>query len=374
MSARYDVIIVGAGPGGAMAACALGQAGCRVLVLERQEWPRYKPCGGAIPARVFDSLPMACAQTIERRVTRVRFQLGEEQVCHDLHGAVAMVMRSRFDATLLAQAQATVHAGEGVTGLEEGSHGIEVQTSHGRYQADYVVGADGASSVVARAAGLRQGHVLGAALEAELAVPERLLEEFAETALFLFGAVADGYLWVFPKADHLSVGIGTFRNPGHQLRQRLEEGVRRLGLPAGLRPRGHALPVYRRCEPLQRGRVLLVGDAAGLMDPLSGEGIRHALHSGRLAAQAILGGRVHEYSEQVYQAIGADLGACLWLARSFYALPHLSFRLGVRDPAIVGAMMRMLSGQTGYRQLIRQVPRYFLRKLLRRGQVDWGPM
>jgi len=345
-----------------MAACTLGQAGCRVLVLERLEWPRYKVCGGAIPATVFDGLPAACAQAIERRVAQVRFRLGEEEVRQRLDGWVAMVMRDRFDATLLAQAQAEVHTGEGLAALAEGPQGVEVRTGHGRYWADFVIGADGAFSGVARAVGLRRGHATGAALEAELAVPAPILEEYAETALFLFGAVADGYLWVFPKADHLSVGIGTVRGGGHGLRRRLEQGVPRLGLPAdGLKARGHALPVYRKREPLQRGRVLLVGDAAGLVDPLSGEGIRHALHSGRLAAEAIVSGRVGAYSQRVHQEIGADLGAALWLARSFYAFPRLSFRLGVRDPVIVAAMMRMLSGQMGYRELLRKVPGYYLR-------------
>jgi len=363
MPARYDVIVVGAGPGGAMAACTLGQAGCRVLVLERQEWPRYKPCGGAIPAPVFAGLPPACSRAIERRVTRVRFRLGDAEVRHELGGVVAMVMRDRFDAALLAEAQAEVHTGEGVTAVEDGPQGVAVRTGRGRYQADYVVGADGAFSLVARAVGLRRGHAAGAALEAEVAVSAALLDEYAETALFLFGAIPDGYLWAFPKADHLSVGIGTLRAGHHDLRRRLAEGAERLGLPAGeLRPRGHALPAYRRREPLQRARVLLVGDAAGLMDPLSGEGIRHALHSGRLAAEAIIAGQVGEYSEWAYQAIGADLAAGLWLARSFYAFPRLSFRLGVRDPAVVAAMMRMLSGQMGYRELLRKVPGYYLRR------------
>ncbi len=363
MPNTYDVIVVGAGPGGAMAACTLGQAGCRVLVLERQEWPRYKPCGGAIPAQVFAALPPACSRAIERRVTRVRFRLGDEEVTHRLDGWVAMVMRDRFDAALLAEAQAEVHTGEGVTALMEGRQGVEVRTGHGRYWADYVVGADGAFSVVARAVGLRRGHLAGAAMEAEVAAPAALLDEHAETALFLFGAIPDGYLWAFPKADHLSVGIGTLRAGRHDLRRRLVEGAQRLRLPAGqLRPRGHALPAYRRREPLQRGRVLLVGDAAGLMDPLSGEGIRHALHSGRLAAEAILSGGVAAYSQQVHQEIGADLGAGLWLARAFYAFPRLSFRLAVRDRSIVAAMMRMLSGQTTYRALLRGLLGHYLRR------------
>ncbi len=369
MPDRYDVIVVGAGPAGAMVAHALGRAGCQALVLERQKLPRYKPCGGGIPANVFATLPAACAQAIERQVTRVRFLLGTQEVRHDLSGGtIAMVMRDRFDALLLAEAQAEVHDGEGVTAIEEELAGVQVRTAHGAYRADYVVGADGAFSVVARAAGLRRGHAVGAALEAELPVAADFLEAQGDTAVFAFGTVRDGYAWLFPKAGHLSVGIGAFREGGHELRQRLAASAERLGLPAGdLRPRGHALPVYRRREPLQRQRILLTGDAAGLMDPLSGEGIRHALRSGRLAAEAIVAGGVAGYSARIHEEIGRDLDVGLWLARLFYRFPGLCFRLGVRDATIVGGMMRMLTGQAGYRELARRVPGYYARRLLRRG-------
>ena len=370
MIPRYDVVIVGAGPGGAMAACVLGQAGCRTLVLERQTLPRHKPCGGAIPSPVFDRLPAACAEAVEREVRRVRFLLPQRgEAAHDLPGRpIAMVMRDRFDSLLLAQAPATVHDGEGAVGLDDGPHGAVVRTTRGeRYRADYVIGADGASSLVARQVGLRAGHVVATALEAEVPADSASLARHADTALFYFGIVADGYLWVFPKRDHLSLGVGCLRGGGRGLRRRLYEAAARLGLPAqAVRPRGHPLPVYRRPERLQRGRVLLVGDAAGLVDPLSGEGIRHALTSARLAAQAILAGDLAGYSRRVYQEIGRDLGAALWLARLFYGCTTLSFRLGARDRLTVIALLRVLAGEMSYRGLLARVPGYWLRRLFSR--------
>ena len=149
-----------------------------------------------------------------------------------------------------------------------------------------------------------------AALEAEVPVAPTVLEQYANTALFLFGSIRDGYVWVFPKGDHLSFGIGTLREGRYDLRRRLASAAACLGLDLGpARLRGHALPVYRQREVLQRGRVLLVGDAAGLMDPLSGEGIRHALCSARLASEAILAGDVASYSRRVYEHIGRDRGS-----------------------------------------------------------------
>lgn len=364
MQERYDVIIVGGGPAGAMAACLLGQAGCRTLVLERHRLPRYKPCGGAIPAQVFATLPAACAPAIERRVNRARFRFRGREAAHALDGTVAMVMRDRFDSLLLAQAAADVHDGEAATGLEIGRAGVTVQGERGRYHAAHAIAADGAFSLLARLAGLQLGLRPGPALEAELPVPEALIAKWAETALFDVGAMPGGYAWVFPKGDHLSLGVGSFRGGARGLRRRLQALVAGLGLPAGhVRPRGHALPLYRRRQRLQAGGLLLAGDAAGLVDPLSGEGIRHALASGRLAAEAILSGETATYSQRVHEEIGRDLSAALWLARLFYGLPRLCFHLGARDRAIVGGLMRVLAGQATYRELIRRVPGYFLRRL-----------
>jgi len=367
MPQHYDVIIAGTGPGGGMAANLLGRAGCKVLVIERQRLPRYQPCAGGMPANVFAQLPAACAQAIERRVSHVRFQLGREQITHELHGdPIVMVRREQFDYLLTTQARAEIHDNEGITGVELGPTGILVRTARGEsYHADHVIAADGAFSTVARSVGLRQGCEVGPAIEAEIPVPPAILEPYTDTSLFLFGTVRQGYVWVFPKSDYVSFGIGAYRGTGDGLRTRLQQAAQQLGLPTtGWRPRGHGLPLYRRGEPLQRGHILLVGDAAGLMDPLSGEGIRHALHSARLASEAILAGEegLAAYTRRVHQQIGSHLQAGLWLARLFYGATPLCFRIGVRSPAVVDAMFRMLNGEVTYRQLLARVPGYLLKR------------
>jgi len=176
-----------------------------------------------------------------------------------------------------------------------------------------------------------------------------------------------GYLWIFPKAEHLSVGIGTFLDKCPVIRETLRREMRRLGIEVEeARQRGHPLPIYVRHEPLRRGRVLLVRDAAGLVDPLLGEGFRHAVDSGRLAAEAVLADALPSYTRRAQREIGTDLLWGLHWARLFYNHPWGSFELAVRNPLFMREFLRLLAGQTTYRQMAAHAPLNLLLGLGRR--------
>jgi len=357
----YDAIVVGAGPGGASAAYWLSEAGCRAVVLEKETLPRYKACGGGIPRAVLDRFPFDFSTVIERWVRRVRlrFRDGREVVAPVPPKAVAMVMRDEFDLHILNHADVDVWDGTQVVDIDQDESGVTVTTEGGKtFEAPYLVGADGANSRVSRLLGLRRDGKMGVALEAEVPVGDGLVEEYEDTALFIFGIPADGYLWIFPKAEHLSVGIGTFQARASGIRATLKSEMEDLGVPLdGVRLRGHPLPIHLSREPVRRGRVLLVGDAAGLVDPLLGEGIRHAVDSGRLAAEAISNGRVADYSQAVHREVGRDL---LWgrrWSRLFYNYPRGSFDMGVRNPRVVADFVRYFAGEMTYRRMaLRAIP------------------
>lgn len=335
-----DVIVVGAGPAGASAAYWLGKAGQQVLVLEREALPRYKPCGGGVPQAVFGRFPFSFSGVIERWVRHVRFRFRDgREVATDIpERTVATVMRDRFDLHILEHTQAEIRDRSHVTGLHQDESGVTATTAAGEvFRAGYLIGADGANSRVARLIGLRQGKRMGTAVEAEVPVDDSLLEEYADTALFIFGTPRKGYLWVFPKADHLSVGIGALQENVPDVAEILEQEMGRLGIrTAGVRQRGHPLPIHVAHEPVRRGRVLLVGDAARLMDPLLGEGIRHAVDSGRLAAESILTNDLASYGQRVEREIGHDLVWGRRWAQLFYNYPGRSFELGRAKPSICG--------------------------------------
>lgn len=355
MNNKYDVIVVGGGPAGGAAAFFLGQAGRRVLVLEKEILPRYKACGGGVSIHVLEQFPFSFEPVIESKVKAISYAFGDEIVTvHLPDQSLRMVMRDKFDAFLLEHADAEIRQGVAVRAVEEKADGVIVETGEGeRIEGYYLIAADGANSVVARSMGLRRKKLTAGAIEVEVAVPAEVFARFADQPLFIFGEVATGYLWVFPKSGHLSVGIGALHPKPGELQAALEGVMKRFGIPiSGQSRKGHPIPVYNLREPISTHRTLLVGDAAGLVDPFSGEGIRFAIKSGRLAAEAILSGHPGHYAVLVDRQIGRNHRLGIILMILFYNLPHLCFELGVRNPFVTRALMDMLADRIGYGRVI----------------------
>jgi geranylgeranyl reductase family protein len=295
---RFDAIVVGGGPAGAMAALKLALFGHRVLLLERESLPRYKPCGGGLGPKTLARLPFSIDEIPHVRLDRIDFRLrGESPVAWELPREFPfhMVMRADLDYRLVqsaSEAGAEVRACEAVQNVSAMDGGFLLATNRGRYRTSYVIGADGASSTVRRALGVEPRAEQGIALECEVKVPDSVYAPYATTAVFDVEAAPDGYGWIFPKTAHLSVGLGSIKPGGRPLRAMLRQFILHYRLASeevvnSLDVHAHPLPVATAGECAHWGNALLAGDAAGVADGFGGEGISYSMASGELAAEVV---------------------------------------------------------------------------------------
>jgi geranylgeranyl reductase family protein len=366
---RYDVLVVGAGPAGSATAIYLARAGASVLLADRARFPRDKPCGGGLTGRAFRHLPCDVGPVVEQVVDRFVLRLGYGRRFARAAGAplIHMTQRRRLDLHLAEQAAAAgvdFRDGTRVEAIDLDDDGATASVAGSRLRASFVVGADGANGIVARSAGLGEGIVAGVALEGTIPWDALDRASYERSAWVELGAVPGGYGWVFPKGDHANLGVGGWLPEGPRLRDHLARLAQSHAVdPDALRDvRGHRLPMRRLGAPAARGRALLVGDAAGLVDPLSGDGIYEAFVSAGLAAEAILTDRPHEYEAALSAALDRHAVAS-WKAKHVAdRFPGLCFWL-TRLPGVFDAIAGLLRGDLGHPSDARGLARPPLRAL-----------
>jgi geranylgeranyl reductase family protein len=332
----FDVAVVGGGPAGSTAAYRLAKAGKRVLLVDRARFPRDKPCGGGVTLRAARLLPFSLEPVTEDVVRRVeigyRYGGRFERVARA--PIVFMTQRRRLDEFLLRQAAAAgVEVREGTT--------VDAR----ELDAEYVIGADGCNGSTAKQLGLGGGIVHGVALEANYPHEAR----FAGTMTLELATIRGGYGWIFPKGDHVNVGVGGDESEGPTLRRELQTMCEAYGIDpeAATDTRGYRLPMRTAATQLVGGNAALIGDAAGLVDPFSGDGMYEAFVSAQLVTEAILAGDLSSYAAAVERRL-TPLHRAGWGARAaFSRYPRATYAV-TRLPVTFRTVEKLLRGELSH--------------------------
>ncbi len=397
----WDVVVVGAGPAGSSAARVAAERGASVLLLDRAKFPRYKTCGGGLIGISLEYVPASVLETVEQRATRVRFTLrGRSANTHRSRVPfLGLVQRDRFDQALVdAAVAAGVRFVDGVTvrSIEETDDGVTLSASGGDIRgpgdtsasdesdasdtrrapvdirgpgdirARIVIGADGAGGRIGRYVGVTAGGV-DLALEHEIVRPNDG-RGWHDRVFLDWGADAGTYAWMFPKTETLTVGVIQAKGSPDATRAYLDRYVDQLGLSGAdiTRSSGHLAQWRTPDSPLRRGRVIVVGDAAALLDPFTREGISFALRSGTWAGDAAASGDLDRYVHRVERELGAEISASARLLHLFErrpALVHAMLSYTIVGPQI---FLRICRGSLSVAQLFRTPVARVLLRVLRR--------
>lgn len=344
-----ELIVVGAGPAGTMAAYHAARLGIKVTILDRAPGGRSKPCAGGLSTKALAQLPFSVAHIVQHATGSIRLGLGAGparpvQAPGLLCG---FVVRHEFDALLLQQARragASYQLIDGIKGLSLAPDHVQLDLGDRRsLTAPYVIAADGANSQIRRLADPQGALRRGFALEGT--VPRSCLRDAPEMELN-FGCLPFGYGWIFPKRDHVNVGIYTSRSTVGLGKNLLRDYARaKLGTADVQHIMGFPLGFGGKSYRPAHERLLLAGDAAGMVEPLLGEGIYNALRSGELAGRAVA------------DALGQGLSA-----RGAYDAGLRSIRRDLRRADLVSELFYAHLDGVGFRALDNPMIRAILLK------------
>jgi flavin-dependent dehydrogenase len=271
-------------------------------------------------------------------------------------------MRDKLDFSLVTKAKdkgIIVNSHEKATEIIQEENYTIVKTDKSEYKSKYIVGADGAHSITAKHFNISKKYAI--AIEAEILTTSKINFYKNDIGLY-YGIIPHGYGWVFPKKDVISIGIGSFLPKVKGLKNYYYKFKKNIGLIDYKEKilRGHPIPILtHKNSKYNNGKILLAGDAAGLADPLSGEGIYYSLQSGIWAAEAIINSDLDEYTEKINSILIPQLKQAEILSKIIYnALPIIN-KLINSNPEIAKKLVEVIYGKSSYNDLFKYLTKKY---------------
>lgn len=374
----YDLIVVGAGPAGSATARRAGQMGLDTLVLEKEHFPRYKPCGGGLSERAISYLDFKLPGTVcEKDITGARILYGPRVLeRHKPYRLATTVTRSILDEYLLSKAEETgikVKTGKKVTGYDEKDGGVEVRAGEDTYRSRYLVISSGSQDRLKQAIRERdRKDQYGLCLVTEVPEDDRVIDqEMGDSLTIHFGVVPMGYGWVFPHRGYYSVGVGGLARDITGLKKTMTDFLKANGFRKNYRLHGHVIPFGGLGRPLAGTRTLLAGDSAGFVDCFTGEGISYAIRSGQIAAEVVSEKLSNpgmdmgkSYTSWCRADFGDDLGYAIMLAKLMHSKPGFFFNILAGQSDFVDSFLDTVAMKRSYKScltwLVPRLPWYLL--------------
>jgi len=340
--------------------------GLKVLGIDRATFPRYKPCAGGLTFPAVDLAGLSPDLYSEDLIKSCKITYKSRspiQVSFDKPFMVT-VLREQFDNLLLKEAEAAgMHVLQDVkvTSAESGGDLVQVRTSSGEYRSRFVLGCDGANSFIRKNVNSQSKRKFLPSIEMELELPSREMDTLRSEIILDLGLVREGYGWCFPKKNTVAIGCcGRFagKKDMQTKLERLVTQIDPMNIGRVLEINTHPIPLYDSENRFARQRLLLAGDAAGLVDPFLGEGIYYALKSGTIAANWIT---EHfdsdpidssDYVACIHREMGKDLLLAKRLAYLVYRFPGLFFYLASRRPSVFTRFGECLSKPNSYQAFV----------------------
>lgn len=353
MNVDFDIIIIGAGPSGCSAAYDLSHAGYKVLLADKTEFPRSKPCAGGLTIKTLQAIRYSVKPVIKNVCYHLAVSNGNKKspLLKSKYPVCAMTIREEFDAYCLKQTlnkKPVFSVLKNIQSIKEMPEYIELGTSEGSLKATYLIGADGANSIVRKLTNQFENIKKGLAIEAQIFIPKQQRQNME----FDFSAVKFGYGWLFPKGDHVNAGLYTNDASVKLTKKELHDFVfSKLGDVELKHIVGHYISINGQNYHPESDRIFLVGDAAGFVDPLLGEGIYNGIVSGQLAAKAITEAlQSNASAKEIYkkglQIIKDDIAFCDKAAQWFYKNPVTGIIALTIRPASYLLMKTFAAGKT----------------------------
>ncbi|RXA20512.1 geranylgeranyl reductase family protein [Methanosarcina sp. MSH10X1] len=364
----YDLIIVGGGPSGASAGRAAGKRGLLTLLIEKENFPRYKPCGGALSSYGLSCLDFELPEyIIERNISKIRVHFRDRfvEVMREPDIAI-LISRKVFDSLLLEKARETgieVHTGEKVLDCIEKEDHVEVRTTDNTHLGRFVLIAEGSCGTLkyrVRPRDKKTQYVLS--LVSEIPAEGEVIRNRSQEALNIhFGVAHGGYGWIFPHSGYYSAGIVWTAQYLEHPKKVLLDFLQENGLSGNFPVHSHIIPTGGVKRKTFNSRLLLSGDAAGFVDAYSGEGISYAIRSGQLAAEAVADlvmyslklNSLKAYESSCRQEFGNYLAGSLKMEKIMHRFPEISFKLAVNNKEILEKYLDEVVTNRNYKDYIR---------------------